>query len=132
MGESTYGRFIKKYVQKRVSLDDIECLNILKMDSGSDKEKSMTDFSNKVLKEAINKLSERIKKSIEEQCENVFFEIQDRVSLVQQSATEVLDKFKEIEKLKLQDEVGLEKEKSRIVYCISLSEKVLSQFEVKI
>lgn len=53
--------FLKGYVAKRLSLDDRECLNILKMEEGRDKEQQMQNFEAKVLREGKQKLCDRVR-----------------------------------------------------------------------
>lgn len=129
--DEIYG-FIKKHVQRKVSLDNYECQEILKMKSGATKEKAMEDFSNKILREALTKLSKKIENSIKEQGENLSIQIEERIDFVQKNMEETLNKFKEIENLKLQDEIGLEEEKSKTAYKLVLCDRILSEIEVSI
>ena len=64
----------KKHLSKRVSLDDNECLAILKLKAGQQKKNTMSNFGNKVLKEASYNLCSDIEESLLEQ--------QDRKSVV--------------------------------------------------
>lgn len=63
--------FIVKRVIKRISLDDAECTDILKMDRGKKKEEALDAFYKKVLKEAISDLSKELRNSMEKQTDNV-------------------------------------------------------------
>lgn len=126
--DSIHG-YIKKHVQKRVSLDDSECLAILKMESGSEKENKMTAFSNKVLGEAIKELSNKIRKSIQEQADNIADQIKDRIDLVESTSANTIEKYKEIEKLKENNEEGLESEITNMGYFISLCDNALNQLQ---
>lgn len=62
---------IRKPLSKRMSLDDAECLRILKLDSGNAKKVAMTDFTAKVMREALNNLSQKVRSSFNEQTEDV-------------------------------------------------------------
>lgn len=62
---------IKEPLAKKMSLDDSECLKILKMDQGDKKMKAMSSFSQKVINEALNNLSSKVKKSMNEQLEDI-------------------------------------------------------------
>lgn len=53
--------FLKRHIAKRLSLDDRECLNILKMDKGYDKERQMRNFADKVMREGKQGLCARVK-----------------------------------------------------------------------
>lgn len=60
---------IKEPLAKRMSLDDSECLAILKMDSGEEKRKAMTLFTQKIIQSALENLAEKVRNSLEEQME---------------------------------------------------------------
>lgn len=62
---------LKEPLAKRMSLDDSECLKILKMESGSEKTKAMSSFSQKVITEALNNLAEKVRLSMNEQLEDI-------------------------------------------------------------
>jgi len=62
---------IKGPLSKRMSLDDSECLSILKMDSGSEKEQAMTRFTKKVIGEALNNLSKNVRIALNKQSEDI-------------------------------------------------------------
>lgn len=62
---------IKDPLSKRMSLDDSECLSILKMDSGSEKKQAMTRFTRKVIREALNNLSKNVRTALNEQSEDI-------------------------------------------------------------
>lgn len=62
---------IKDPLSKRMSLDDSECLSILKMDSGGEKKQAMTRFTQKVIKEALNNLSQNVRTALNEQSEDI-------------------------------------------------------------
>ena len=62
---------IKEPLAKKMSLDDPECLRILKLDSGIDKRNRMKNFSNKIIQEALNNLSEKVRDVLDEQSEGI-------------------------------------------------------------
>lgn len=62
---------IKNPLSKRMSLDDSECLSILKMDSGNEKKKAMTQFTRKVIKEALDNLSKNVRITLNEKIEDI-------------------------------------------------------------
>ena len=62
---------IKEPLAKRMSIDDSECLSILKMNSGIDKKHSMTRFTQKVLREALYNLSENVRETLNEQTDDI-------------------------------------------------------------
>lgn len=62
---------IKDPLAKRMSIDDSECLSILKMDSGSEKKQAMTKFTQKVIREALNNLSKNVGESLNDQTDDI-------------------------------------------------------------
>lgn len=63
---------IKNPLAKRMSLDDLECLSILKMDSGLEKKNAMTKFTQKIIKDALNNLAKNVRESLNDQTEDIF------------------------------------------------------------
>ncbi len=120
---------IKKHIQKRISMDDEQCLEILKMETGSNKEKKMTDFINLVLKESMEELSKKIKKVLTEQADNITEKIEDRIVVYENSASEKISSCEEIINLKGKDEKALEKKVGKVAYKLSLCELVSCAFE---
>lgn len=62
---------IRTPLEKRMSLSDNECLTILKMKQGQDKQKAMKEFVNKVLNEALNNLVRNVKRTLHDQTDEV-------------------------------------------------------------
>lgn len=62
---------IKEPLAKRMSLDDAECLAILRMDAGAEKGDAMANFCKKVMREAVNNLADRVKETLHEQVDDV-------------------------------------------------------------
>lgn len=62
---------VKEPLAKRMSLDDSECLKILKMDSGSKKKEEMKAFSEKVVHDALRTLSVNVRRELDEQSESI-------------------------------------------------------------
>lgn len=67
---------IKKDIMAKINLDNAKCKEILEMESGSKKKKAMREFQGKALDEAVDKLIERLKKSLYKNCDD----IEDRIS----------------------------------------------------
>lgn len=62
---------IKEPLAKRMSIDDTECCQILKMDAGEQKRNAMESFCQKVIRESLNNISKKVRSSLEEQLEDV-------------------------------------------------------------
>lgn len=121
--------YIKKKAQKRVSLDDTECLSILKLPAGKEKEKKMTAFADQIINEAILELTDLIRESMDKQCQNLIEQIEDRVQNVMLLSKDKLKKTKEIEVLKTRDKISLQNEQIKIGYSVSVIDLLDKQFE---
>lgn len=62
---------IKDPLAKKMSIDDSECLYILKMDSGAEKKHAMTKFTQKVIREALNNLSKNVRETLNDQTDDI-------------------------------------------------------------
>ena len=82
---------IKEPLAKRMSLDDSECLRILKLDSGENKKREMTKFSKKVIKEALISLADKVKQTLSEQTED----IQEYLSGISEEQEKAMQALKE-------------------------------------
>ena len=67
---------IKKDILSKVNLDNLECKQILAMESGSQKKKAMNEFMVDSIRKAMSILATKIKKSLNKNCNN----IEDRIS----------------------------------------------------
>ena len=118
--------FIVKRIIKRISLDDNECLKILQMDPGKEKEKSLDAFYKKVLKEAVIELSDMLSSNMEKQTDNICDRIHQRID----SIIDVCEsKTEEFETIRLRKEAGeseVEQEQLRLANIISICEIGLS------
>ena len=105
--------FIVKRVSKRISLDDAECTDILKMDRGK--------------KKAISDLSEELKNSMEKQTDNVEDKIQQRIDSIVEICETKSDEFEQIQKVKESDEAKMESEQLRLSYFVALCDYGIHQ-----
>ena len=119
--------FIVKRVIKRISLDDAECTDILKMDRGKKKEEALDAFYKKVLKEAISDLSKELRNSMEKQTDNVEDKIQQRIDSIVEICETKSDEFERIQKVKESDEAKMESEQLRLSYFIALCDYGIHQ-----
>lgn len=118
--------FIVKRVIKRISLDDTECCEILKLDPGEEKSKKLDDFYKKVLKEAITELTNVLRDTMEKQTDFVEEKIQQRIDgIVDVCETKTVN-FEKIQKIKNKDESKMEQEQIRLSHNVALCEFGLS------
>lgn len=118
--------FIKKRIQKKVSLDDASCLKVLRMDAGQEKNKAMTSFADSIIKASIDQLTKEIRKSLEGQYDNIINQIENRIENVSYIMNDRVSKMKKIENLKSKDENNLQLEQLELSYMISVCDLIIS------
>ena len=112
--------FITKRVIKRISLDDSECCNILKMEAGEEKTQKLNDFYMTVLKEAVSELSGLLRDTMEKQTNIVEDKIQQRIDSVVDMCESKTEEFKKIQKMKDVDESKIENEQIKLSHKVAL------------
>ena len=117
--------FIVKRVSKRISLEDDECLGILKMDPGKEKEKALDGFYKKVLKEAVSELSDDLSSNIETQSDNVCNHHQQRIDSIVDVCESKMNEFENIRNIKESDEDKIEQEQIRLTNVIAMCDIAL-------
>lgn len=118
--------FIVKRVIKRISLDDTECCDILKLDPGTEKSKKLDEFYKKVLKEAINELTQVLRETMEKQTDSVEDRIQQRIDGIVDVCEAKTVNFEKIQKMKANDESKIEQEQIRLSHYVALCDYGLS------
>lgn len=113
---------LKTYISKRVSIDDIECLEILKLDAGYEKEKEMKRFSEKILQQGLNNLVKDIRKVIKEQNEIVTEVIEEKLEDIKFNLDKQIEEFNMLEQSKTKTEEEVNKMKQELLDKIALSE----------
>ena len=81
---------VRKPLSQRMSLDDKECLEILKMGAGSEKRSAMRAFSKKVINEALQNTADQVRSSMNEQLED----IEDYLSGIQEGQEKTFGELK--------------------------------------
>ncbi|MCX8046296.1 MAG: hypothetical protein N3A70_05365 [Anoxybacillus gonensis] len=120
---------IKKKLSKRVSINDSECLRILKMEKGSDKESAMKQFADRVFKDALLELSENVRDVVLAQCDYVIEQMEDRLETITSSLENMMEQVAHFEELKERDEARIEEEKCDIYLKLSMSETAMIVLE---
>lgn len=118
---------IKNHLAKRVSIDDYECLQILQMPSGMEKERKMENYGNKVIKEALDDLIYIISEVVDEQNEKIKEYFEDILEMKSIKVNSMQKQLKEI--LNQRNDTVSEKEVKLLTpkLLIELSEEVLNQ-----
>lgn len=119
----------KNHLAKRISIDDAECLNVLKMESGPEKELAMKKLGNKVLKEAREQLCDSIRESLIDEQEYIEEQIMDKIEEMIVSLKELSEKVNEFEELKQNDEEKIELEKAKCISKLQIVDTALGILE---
>lgn len=116
---------IEKPLRKRLSLDDRECLEILKLDSGTRKKEKMDLFVRKVIKEARDNLANEVKKSLDMQMDDIEEAFHEMKEKQEKEFNNIMEAFKKISD-SIVSETG-DKEKACVlpIIVIEMSEEVL-------
>lgn len=81
------------HMKKRISLDDSECLSVLKLPAGDLKGTRMRELKKKIYSEAIGIVSEKIRKSILNVLDNISDTVEERVVEIEIKAEEKKKSF---------------------------------------
>lgn len=113
---------LKIYISKRVSIDDSECLQVLKLDAGSSKENEMRKFSEKILQQGLNNLVKDVKVVIKEQNNILTDVIEEKLEDIKFNLDKQIEEFNLLEDSKSKTEEEVNKIKDELVAKIKLSE----------
>lgn len=113
---------LKLYISKRVSIDDSECLEVLKMNAGTEKENAMKDFSKKILQLGLKNLVQDIKNVIREQNDIITDVIQEKLEDMKLNLDKKIQEFNMLEDSKLKTEEEVKKLKDELIIKMQLSE----------
>lgn len=126
--KSIKGSF-KNHLAKRISLDDQECLKVLKLEAGSEKEQAMKRLGNKVLKEAREQLCDSIKECLIDQQEYIDDQIIDKMNEMILNLKDLSTKVTEFESLKQNNEGQIEMEKVKCILKLQIVDVALGILE---
>ena len=113
-----------EYVQKRISLDDTECVKILKLPAGELKSQRLQEMKQSVFVEASNEIISRIKDTVDdfsETVENAFLEHLDRA---EEQVAEKTSTFEELNKISEKDTHAVESVLLKADYLLAISSYV--------
>lgn len=81
------------YTSKRISLDDTECLAVLKMRPGDLKGQRMRELKERVFKESVEEINRRMNSFVNEFFEDMEFSVDHRMSEIEQRLEEKIAAF---------------------------------------
>lgn len=125
---SKRGKFMSA-IYKALSLDNKECLEILKLDSGIEKEKNMKKFLNKILNEELKSLGTLVSDVLEENLMMLAEVLEDKIIELEESINEEIQSFKKLESsreigIKERDILLRSKIKEKIMYMGIINESI--------
>lgn len=113
---------LKLYISKRVSIDDSECLEVLKMNAGLEKETTMKKFSEKILQLGLKNLVDDVRNVIKEQNYIMTDIIEEKLQDIKFNLNKKVEEFSLLEESKLKTEAEMNKLKNELITKIQLSE----------
>lgn len=121
--------FIVKRVAKRISLDDSECSEILKLSPGKEKTQKLDEFYKKVLREAVSELSKKLREIMEDQTDTVEDRIQQRIDSIVDLCEAKQREFSNMKDIKSKDESEMEQQQMKYSHFIAVCECGLSALD---
>ena len=121
---------IEKHINKRFSIDDSECLEILKMSRGIRKENRMNEFSKNVMSEGIRILSNDIKKYVESDQDLIYSIIREKYNennakiIKEKKAYEEIIKLQEKDSNEMEDFIKSKEEKIKLAKLVIDNAKI--------
>lgn len=112
---------IRKDILSKVNLDNAECKTILEMESGAKKKKAMREFQAEALNEAVDKLIERLKKSLYKNCDDIEDRISTRLSDLSAKCASTAASFKEFSEIVENDSNEHENKQLQISYQMAVN-----------
>lgn len=100
------GNSIRQPLSKRLSLDDAECLEILKMEAGRKKKNEMRTFTKKVIGEATNNLADTVREVLDMQLNDLgegLWEVAEKREVEFSNLKEAFDRFAASNSEKMED-----------------------------
>lgn len=122
------GNFINS-IHKNLSLDNKECIEILRFDSGKEKEEGMKRFLRKVLQSELKKLGKLAEEVLEENLKMLVETLEDKILEIEESISEEIKDFEKLEKsreagIKERDLLLKSKMREKIMYLGIINERV--------
>ncbi|MGL5623639.1 hypothetical protein [Cetobacterium sp.] len=122
------GNFISS-IHKNLSLDNKECIEILRLDSGKEKEEGMKRFLRKVLQSELKKLGKLAEEVLEENLKMLIETLEDKILEIEESISGEIKDFEKLEKsreagIKERDLLLKSKMREKIMYLGIINERV--------
>lgn len=120
---------IKKEIDHAFSLDNDELTNILSIDADVEREKKITQFSNTVMKKAINSYMKKIEELSDQQQEMVQELILSRVEQMSKTIQNQNKLLEDLQTAKNKDESALNEVKENISYTMDVCDLAVKELQ---
>ena len=118
---------MKKEISKKISLDNNECIKIIKMIPGEKKTKQMDELVERCLNQAIENTIETIKSSIEDIVEEIEIFIEDRLDIAEEQIKNQMDLLN-----KLNNNTDKDVYEREVIICDAIEKIQISDYVLKI
>lgn len=117
-----------EYVQKRISLDDAECVKILKLPAGELKNQRLQEMKQRVFVEASNEIVKRIKDAVEDFSDTVEDAFNDHLDRAEEQLQERTESFEELSRITENDTESVENVMLKANYLLAVCSYVEDTF----
>ena len=117
-----------EYVQKRISLDDTECVKILKLPAGELKNQRLQEMKQRVFVEASNEIVKRIKDAVEDFSDTVEDAFNDHLDRAEEQLHERTESFEELSRITENDTESVENVMLKANYLLAVCSYVEDTF----
>ncbi len=116
-------------IRKNLSLDNPKCVEILKLPAGSDKERKMKNFAQKVIDGARDDLAQKVSRTMNQVTDDISNFLQDYVDEQERKAANVKNQFEQWERD--MENQNFDREKAQLpalqkIYALEQIEKILA------
>lgn len=118
---------IKKYVSSKISQDNQEVMEILKMKAGEEKTNKIKKLADRVLSEALDIFAKKVKKTVEAQGKIISNLLEGNLNQITATMKAQSEAYEELERAKATGEQELQNKKKEIDYVISLCDLAISE-----
>lgn len=112
-----------RVISKKISLDNIECRNVLKMIPGEKKEEAMRGLLNAALNEALNACCEELRSCLNEIFEDSETEIIGALETLQKQTASLNDMLNSVDENNFEE--SSQRQIAKSYYCIEICDHVL-------
>lgn len=129
--ESLDGIF-ELHTAKRISLDDVECLSILKMVAGDNKANKMSELKKKVFQETIEDINKKLNEFMNDFFDSMELSVDTRMASIEERLEEKTESFEQLTKVNNEHDDRFEKIMMNANYRLYVAEKVVELIDSEV